>query len=395
MKRIVIFIIVVTHFLGASANKVDATQRSFEYLVEIEEKRENVLDSIIKYTKEILVLVGLSAGIVLGYPAIRKKLVEDHVKKIIEDIQDSNKEIKILCQSLSDKHLSRTYKTEIISINEIQQAYYEVDELHKKALNASKEVVTFTFLLKRTIQGILRRYDTKNQSYRIFTNEFYGFYINILYEITFFATKIVNIPTNTRTVRIKYINRKIKKYVVNNKFKKFKYIEQGVDNKYASQLLLSFYGNIYRINNIIILRAAYTIFSSPAPISRLLFLNELYFPPILKKREPTLFIYEKLNLIGIIKQVQYGAQGKREIVQLLYANIGEMFNFVGTLTKQDIEDNFIDDYILSKGIDLKKAIKIKIGNLEEMTIDLEKDYLNELFNINKKLLKEKMLKEMN
>ena len=395
MKKTVCSLIIISFiFIGCVPKVPIVKDPSKEIVVEIKEKPQDLFGSILQYSKEIVTIIGLIAAIALGYPALRKKLTEDHVKKIIEDIQSSNKEIKILCQSLSDKHLSRTYKSEILSNSDIQQAYNELDDLHKKALNASSEVVTFTFLLKRTIQGILRRYDPKNISYRIYSDEFYTFYINILYEIAFFATKIVNIPSSSRIVRIKYINRVVEKFVTNNRYKKFKYFEQGVDTKYASPLLLSYYGHIYRCHNVIILRAAYKIFNSPAPISRILYMNGFYFPPILKKKEPTLFVQETIHLLGFKKSLQFNDKGRKDVVSLLFSNNSEMFNFTKSLKKEQLENDFIDDYISSKNVDLKKALKINFGNLEDITIEFEESYLKDLFKANKRLLRDKMRKEL-
>jgi len=395
MKKLFIsFLILIVILIGCKQVQEPIPETREELLVEIKSNPASLLDSILKYTKEIVTIIGLAAAIALGYPALRKKLIEDHVKKIIDEIQSSNKEIKVLCQSLSDKHLSRTYKSEILSIHDIQQTYNELDDLHKKALNASQEVLTFTFLLKRTVQGILRSYDPKNHAYRIFSDEFYGFYIQVLYEIAFFATKIVNIPASPKTVRIKYLTRVIEKYVTYNKYKKFKYFEQGVDYHVASPLLLSFYGRLCNYHNIIILRAAYKIFKSPAPIIRLLYLNGFYFPPVLKKKEPSLFFPMSFHLIGFKRQTQYGEKGEKEIVSLIYANISEMVNFTKSIKKEEIENEFVDDYISSKDVDIKKAIKIDFGNLENVTIDFERSYIKDLFKKNKRLIKDKMLKEI-
>lgn len=395
MKKLFFFGLVLVFISFGCKQGIESVPDNREaLLVEIKSNPASLLDSILKYTKEIITIIGLAAAIALGYPALRKKLTEDHVKKIIDEIQGSNKEIKALCQSLSDKHLSRTYKSEILSVHDIQQTYNELDDLHKKALNASQEVLTFTFLLKRTVQGILRNYDPKNNAYRIFSDEFYGFYIQVLYEIAFFATKIVNIPASPRTVRIKYLTRSIEKFVTYNKYKKFKYIEQGVDYHVASPLLLSFYGRLYNYHNINILRAAYKIFNSPAPIIRLLYLNGFYFPPVLKKKEPTLFLYMSFHLIGFKRQTQYGEKGEREIVSLIYANISEMVNFTKSVKKEELENEFFDDYISSKDVDLKKAIKIDFGNLENVTLDFERSYLKDLFKKNKRLIRDKMLKEI-
>jgi hypothetical protein len=395
MKKLVVsFFVISLIIIGCSQNPKLSEDPKKELLIEIKGKPQDLVDSILNYTKEILIIIGLGAGIVLGYPALRKKLMEDHIKKLIDDIQSSNKSIKIQCQTLIDNYYSKTYRSDLISISDIQQTYNELDSLHKQALNASKEVVTYVFMLKSTIQGVLKIYDPMQVPYLIYSNEYYGSYITILHEIIFFTTKIVNIPSSSRTVRFKYINKKIEKFIIKDNFRKFKYFEQGVDYRYTSPLLLSFYGNIHKFQNTLILKSAYKIFNSPVPIIRLLYLNGLYFAPILKKKEKTLFIEERLYLIGFKSSIRYDEKGEKEIVSLLFCNISDTMNFTGSIKKEDLENDFIDDYIPSKDLDLKKALNLTFGTKEEITIEFEKSYLKELYKRNKRLIKNKMRNEL-
>lgn len=393
-KKIVSFIIISFIVIGCSHKPIMNKAPKDEFLIEIKGKPQDLMDSILRYTKEILLIIGLGAGIVIGYPALRKKLTEDHIKKLIEDIQSSNKNIKIQCQTLIDNYYSKTYRSDLLAISDVQQTYNELDNLHKEALNASKEVVTYVFMLKSTIQGVLIHYDPTNLPYRIYSDDYYSLYIRILHEIIFFTTKIVNIPSSSRTVRFKYINKKIRKFIIKENFRKFKFFEQGVDYRYTSPLLLSYYGNINKGKNILILKSAYKIFNSPAPIIRLLYLNGLYFSPILKKKEKTIFIEEKLYLIGFKASTQYNELGEKEIISLIYCNISDMLNFTGSIKKEDFENDFIDDYIVSKNLDIKKAIKITFGTIEEITIEFEKSYLKELYKRNKRLIESKMRNEL-
>jgi len=363
---------------------------------EVSEKSSlEIIDIVLKYTKDILVIIGLVGGIGIGYPALRKKLTEDHVKKLIQEIQDSNKEIKIICHTSIDKHLSRTYKNEPVSEHDLQSLYNELDTLHKKSLNASKEVVTFVFYLKRTVQGVLRQYPPSQKIHSIITTgEIYGLYIMILQEIVLFTTKIVNIPHSSSTKQFRYINKKIEPFMTKTRFKRFKHFEQGVDNKIASPLLSSFYSQINRCSNILILKAAYKITQSPAPISRLLYLNKIYFPVILKSITKDMFGYRYYHLVGFNRSLQFSKEGEKVVYNLNYANISDVFHFTRALNPSKIFTEFKDAYINSKGISQVQISKIGKGEFENISVTVEEAHISRMFKRNKRILKRKMKNEI-
>lgn len=343
----------ISHNANSDATEV-SKKKSFE-----------IIDIFLKYTKEVLVIIGLVGGICIGYPALRKKLTEDHVKKLIQEIQDSNKEIKILCHTLIDKHLSRTYKNEPVSEHDLQSIFNELDSLHKKSLNASKEVVTFVFFLKRTVQGVLRQYPPSQKIHSIITtSEIFGLYIMILQEIVLFTTKIVNIPRSSSTKKFRYINKKIKPFMTKTRYKRFNHFEQGVDNKIASPLLSSFYSQINKCSNILILKSAYKITQSPAPISRLLYLNKIYFPAILRSKTEIIFGKRYYHLVGFNKARQFSNEGEKTVYILSYANISDVFHFTKTLNPSKLFNEFTDAYIDSKGISHVQISKISKENLK-------------------------------
>jgi hypothetical protein len=397
MKKVLVFIFIIS-LVFLTTNCSNDNQNSYHhrrhFSAELNTPRQSGLDIFFKYSKEALTIVGLALGIYFGLPFLRKKLVEDHVKKLFENIQETNKEIKELTHTLIDKHLSKTYKNNPTSINEIQELYNDLDDLYKKSLNGSSEVVTFSFFLKRTIQGVLRTYEPKFNEI-ITTSELYELCINVLYEIAFFTTKVITIPYNSKTEQFKYIHPELEQYVLNKKYQKFKHLEQGVDNKYASPLLISFYNHINRCSSKHIIRSAYLIAQSPVPMARLLFLNKIYFPPILKSTEKKLFITDmRLHLISFKIAFQIGSSGQREIVTLLYTNISDQFHFTKSIKKEELETKFFDDYIKSIDIDIKKSLKITFDNLEIITLEFDKIYLEDLFRKNQNRLKVKMKKEL-
>ena len=394
--QISIFVILLTIFLySCKKDNINAGER-VPILVEIKNEQSNLADDIFKYFKEILTIIGLGAGIVLGYPALRKKLREDHIKKLLNETQEANKETKFACHKLIDNYLSRTYSNEPVQRNDIQKVFNEVVILNEKALNASKEVVTFAILLKTTIQKILRQNDPKQHYSIITTREFYGLFIDILYEIIFFSEKIVAIPLSQSTKQISYLNKKIEKFVSNNKYKKFKYFEQGFDNNATSPLYFSFYASIHRCSHFLFHRSAYKIFESPIPVARLLYLNRIYFPLLLESKERIKLIGGTyiLNLVSFKITNQLTQKGEKKIIKFTYANISDIVNFIGSLTKEQFLENFTDSYINSQGVELDKINKFSKGKLEYIQVEIDYKVAQNLFKKNEKSLVQQMKKEM-
>lgn len=395
-KYICIIAVFFSCFLLSCTNDNIKTKEKSPFYVEIKGDHPNLADDIFKYLKELLTIIGIGAGIIIGYPALRKKLREDHIKKLLDETQEANKETKFACHKLIDKYLSRTYSNEPVHRNDIQKVFIEIVELNEKALNASKEVVTLSILLKTTIQRVLRHYDPKKHYSIITTDEFYGLFIVILYEIIFFSEKIVTIPWNQSTKQITYLNKRIEKFVSNNKYKKFKYFEQGFDNNVTSPLYFFFYASIHKCSHFLFHRSAYKIFESPVPIARLLYLNKLYFPVILESNGHASLFNESqiLKLVSFKTMTQLNQVGEKNIIKFTYANTSELFHFVDSLTKKQFEEGFSDSYINSNGIELNKVNKFSKGKLEFIQIEIDYSLAKSVFDENEKELIKQMKKEI-
>lgn len=130
------------------------------------------MSEILNYIKEIITILGLVIGIIFGYPILWRKLREDHIKKLLNETQVANKKTKFACHKLIEKYLNRTYSEEPITKDLMQKAFSDIQDLNEIALNSSKEVVTFSILLKSTLQTIMRFYHSEKKETIIYTNNF-------------------------------------------------------------------------------------------------------------------------------------------------------------------------------------------------------------------------------
>lgn len=356
--------------------------------------KEDKLKKFLDYIIQIATIAALLLGVILGYPAILRKLQEEHIKELIKTTQETNNKIKRKSIEIINKYSTRAYKDVVITKNEIQEIYNEIVKLNEESVDASKEVNTLTFLLKTTFQGILRYYNPGNNK-DIYSSELFNLYLSILGEVVFFTTKVVNLPRRVSTSKIKRINKKLDKFLNQNTFKKYKYFEQGLDYSSCNAVVFSFYANVFAIENHIFYRAAYNIIKNPAPIIRMLYLEKLYIPPILKKEKDVLFFKDfYLHLIGYKIYDYKSEKEEKKIVKCYYANISDSYAWIHNINLDDLKNNFKDNYLNNN----KKEIVLKINSLKEykpecIAIELDFNFLNRLFIENRKFIKQKMIQE--
>ncbi len=354
-----------------------------------------ILPVWLEVTKEIVIIVGLVLGIYYGYPLLIKKLQEDHIKKLIEETQKSNKTIRELCHRLIEKHSTKSYKNRRVDYKELQDIYLEIREIDLNAADTSKEIASLVFLLKNTFQGVLRHYDPTKT--KIITSAgLYSFYITILSEIIYFATKVVTLPKKANTIKFKLINKKIDRFLKENTFRKFKYFEIGLDINSTSPTTFLFFSHINNNSEYLFQRSAYQIISDPAPISRILYLNEIYYPVILERNESFTLFDEKIQLqmIGFSFMVTHDSTGTKKTIDIYYANLNDILIFVrSNLKRSDFEQDFSDKYIESDGINLDNINSFTTSIPEIVKINIDQKFLISAFEMNKKKLKKKMLEE--
>ena len=242
-------------------------------------EKEMSISEYLSLIKEIVTIIGLALGIFWGFPILKKKLQEDHIKKLVDETQQSNKSIREECHKLIEKHSTKPYKNRRVDYKELQDIYLEIRNIDLKASDTSKEISSLVYLLKNTLQGVLRHYDPAKTSLLTSTG-LYNFYLSILSDIIFFATKVVTLPKKASTTKFRLINRSIEKFLTDNTFDKYKYFEIGLDIKVASPVTFLFFSRVNNYSEYLFQRAAYQIIINPAPITRLLYLQEIYLPVI-------------------------------------------------------------------------------------------------------------------
>ncbi len=333
--------------------------------------------------------------IIITYPILKKKLLENHISNALTDIQIANKRLISKSTELIDEYVPLTYTNEWVTLKEMQYLTKVIKELQKLSIDANKDSNTIIILLKITLQNTIKHYDNSKHG-RISTREIFGIIISVLEHVIYFSTQVVQIPKSSKTSKNHLINKKISKYVTNSEFERYKYFKQGFIDDSKSAHLLLFYSYISSSSTKLITRSAFQIFRDTSPLQCMAFLREFYAPMHLENKEDYSLFEDRLllQLMGfkISKSLSTVTNTSTRVIELNYTNPSDFFGFAKSLTKDKLIASFKDTLIENSGFDLSKMNKFSYSSKEIISIEFDLEYCQEQFVKNKKEFKKLMKK---
>lgn len=364
-------------------------------VVKFSDPVESGFDIFYKYFIDLLSPLIAIAALWLTIPIIKKKLLENHISKALMDIQDANKKILSDTTDLIDEFLPKTYSLEHVNKAELEVIFEKIKLLYKSSQEGSSDCQTMLFFLKSTLQNTIKNYDkVKNSS--LYTREIYGLVIFTLEHVEFFSTQVVQIPKSTKTNIENLINKRIKKYVSHSEFEKYRHFNQGLIDDPNSAHYLIFYNKINSVSYNLLKRSAFQVFWDVSALKKMLYISGIYAPLEVNERDldskTTLIGDCTLYLIGFKMSsehiVQEGVQTK--VVDLIYANPSDFFSFVSTLTLETLKSKFKDNFMPDIAFDFDNANKFSHKDIETISLQFDRAYLEKLFNQNRSKLKRKL-----
>jgi len=340
-------------------------------------------------------LLGLLT-LLLTYPMLKKKLIENHLSKSLGDIQNANKVFIRQATELIDELIPHSYKRDWIEGKEISYLNDRVKHISIIAQEANQDSNTIIFFLKSTLSIIQNRYSFQKHG-RISISEIVNLIIEILHECIFLSTQVAPIPKSTQMIKSNLINKKIEKFVSHSQFEKYRYFNQGIIHSKHSAHLLLFYSKVQSCSRIIV-RSAFQVSKSINPILNFLFLNDFYAPPILKM-EPKQTLFDSPCLLYLIDfkinnnlSVTESRITKR--VELIYTNPIDNFHFTENLQQETFIKEFKDEYLSISNFNLKNMKNYRRYEDEIISIDFDADYIESMFRSNKSNMIMKMKKSV-
>lgn len=351
-----------------------------------------------KYIKYVIDASGPTIaliGILITFPLLRKKLTENHITNALNEIQRTNINVLKNNHELIDLYLPNTYIGRRLSKKETEKLLADIKKAFYLSQSGSSDVMTILFYLKSTIQNLLKNFNSRPE--RLVTAiDVYALAINTLEIVNFYCTQVAQIPKSGETINLDIINKKIVKYTSHNEYKKYKYFRQGVIHDANSSHFTLFYNKVLKCSCPLILRAAFQIYCSPAPVLKEMYLFGIYAPTELvtieEKPSPLGLKNRKVYLIGIKFQTELTPRKSREVVDLIYSNPDDIHLFANHLNFDQLKNSFKDSFIHDSQFDIKEARKMNHLCKETFKLQYTKCYLENCFQNNKRKIEKAMKK---
>lgn len=355
---------------------------------------ESYIELFIKALGPIVALI----GILVTLPIIRKKLLENHIVKKLNEIQEANTEVRIYNERLIDKYLPIAVNYKELSMSDIQNIYSDLEKSFSASQNASSEVASLMYYLKMVITRIKINYTNNYQIDQFYTNSFLGFIIDILEVANTYTTQVVPIPKSVKTKKSQIIKKSLIKYVSNSHIVQFTHFKIGVDYDPHSALYLIFYNAAINMGNSAVMQACFKIHNNSNIIAKILFYKKIYAAPELSMPfKDIIHGAESLSLylIGFVylNHSSTNSEAPQTLVELIYSNTKDHIKLIKKSPNKKIIQNCNDSWIINSGFSLSERYKEAIADKydsETIRIKFDLAYLEKLHKSNLKSIKKKL-----
>lgn len=357
------------------------------------EQLNRVVADFLKYLNLLVTPLGIILGIILGYPLLKKKLIENYVTKQHDIMYEANRTLRKKCLQLIEKYPSAYISTELEE-KYVQQALEDIKKLTDDAFDANPEAHKYAMLLLNTLQEFSKEKHPKAHEYNETLSTFLNLHIHQIYN----HAKSLGTSLNTNIRQRNYLVNRLAPFVNNNKFIEFENIDLSLSYSQSSPLLVVFFSNTFLAadsDSPFLFLAAYKAVPSPCPIARLMYNRQIYLPPVLAAPEP-IFGDRKLSLIGFKRRKNTNiSSGKvTHSYTCYYANITNCGFVEGTITNEQSLKEFADVYIKSLPFDFDTIKDFKKFDHEIIGFKIDETELNKAFQKNKRRLIRQLKKEL-
>ncbi len=184
------------------------------------EQLNRVVTDFLKYLNLLITPLGIILGIILGYPLLKKKLIENYVTKQHDIMYEANRTLRKECLQLIEKYPSAYISTELDG-KYIQQALEDIKKLMDTAFDANPEAHKYVMLLFNALQEFNKEKHPKAHEYNETLSTFLNFHIHQIYN----HAKSLGTNLNSNIREGKYLVNRLTPFVTDNKFVEFENID--------------------------------------------------------------------------------------------------------------------------------------------------------------------------
>ncbi len=331
-------------------------------------------------------------GILLARPLVKKKLIENHITQRIEQIHNSNSQVRSYCQKLISQYNPLIYNVQRLKHQDIINLSKAIEEGYLISQDSSTEAATLMYYLKNIIQQFERRFVFYDKRFATYTDDLLVFVLNNLQRIVIYTTQTVPVPEKVKVKSVDLIIKPLKMYVTQRKISKFKNFKIGVNYDVDSASCLIFTDMVNKTNNPYLMECAAMVFNTNKSIAKLLFLRKIYAPLIWENNSKDIEILKRtLHLIGFEENsttnIESGA--KVESVELYYTNLKNI-KHKEILTEQSFINDFKDIWLEGCNYAFPKPLKFINATDDMIKVEFEKKNLQEAYITNKREIRKNL-----
>lgn len=306
-----------------------------------------ITKDLLGYINLIITPLGVILGLVLGYPLLKKKVVEDSVRKQFDIVDNSNREVRKLCIKLSEKYPAAGDSTRLTEVY-VEELVKDIKQLHQVSIDANRDTFRYISLLYKSIckfyvyKSSWSYEETQKESYKhegyyaVYYKERICSFVNKhLQDIYTLSTSVGFMPSSEiNTTNI--VTKKLDGLVRDNDLYQIEGLHRSLLYHHSSALLVSFFGNTLASLSSecgLLMECCYRSIPTPSALARILHLNNKYIPLIIEGEgfAPFPMFKPRLCLVGYIRRYStpLGSDVRTHHLICHYANISD-FGFLGT-----------------------------------------------------------------
>lgn len=297
----------------------------------------------------LLTPVCLILGLILGYPLLKRRLVDGYITKQFEIIHDANREVRKQCLILRDKYTPKMISNPL-SYTDLLEAVEDMKNLNELAIDANDMVYKYSYLIYNSL--VCFKEKTRNGINKGLNYS----YLETLH--TWLHYQIMQIFKYSRTIGAipqmeirekRFLVERLDRYVTDNTYYEVEHLDSSIYYQHNSAQLVIFtaLNNRYlEDSDLLLYMCCFKSAPSPCPQARLMYNNSIYIPPKMSGEGPFDFVEPTLYLVGCKKKVSTNIPSGRKSYYYvcIYANISD-FGFVSNINSFEDLTKYRDSYL--------------------------------------------------
>jgi len=359
-----------------------------------------VTTTLFNYFNQIIAPLGVVLGIILGYPLLKRKLIDSYITKQFEIMHDNNRIVRKECLRLQEKYPVK-YISQDLNQEFLTMLLEDFKKLNEMAIDANPDAYKYSYLLYKSLKTFSEKIKSNipyisHEKYYIETLS--TFVNNHIEQIYLYSKSIGFIPQNSNIKEKPILVFKLKEYVTDNKYYHVEDIDHSLSNKHTSALLVTFFSTTFRslsTQNGFLFQSCYETAPSPSPLARIMYNQSIYLPLVLVGETLLIFVEPKLVLVGYVRETSTKLQSGISTNYLVchYANISN-FGFVsGCLKDKQSLSTYKDTYIQETVFNIADIEEFRIND-ESIIIKISEEIAMKYFIQVKDALCKKMVNEL-